>query len=94
MDESRIILPDEVEETIDSRRDARMDEDALAAIADVVRLAAIEQPEIEVVQGGNVLVDGQSTVDFGSTSVGTRTLGERVDGASGPCSVVMLTLLL
>ena len=39
MDESRIILPDEVEETIDSRRDARMDEDALAAIAEAEREA-------------------------------------------------------
>ena len=39
MDESRIILPQELEETVDSRKDERMDEDALAAIADADRQA-------------------------------------------------------
>lgn len=34
MDQNRIILPDELEETVDSRTDMRMDEDALASIAD------------------------------------------------------------
>jgi ABC-type polysaccharide/polyol phosphate transport system ATPase subunit len=39
MDESRIILPEEVEETVDSRKDERMDEAALAAIAEADRHA-------------------------------------------------------
>jgi len=34
LDENRIILPGELEETVDSRSDQRMDEDALAAIAE------------------------------------------------------------
>jgi len=39
MDESRIILPEELEETVDSRKDDRMDEGALAAIAEADRQA-------------------------------------------------------
>ena len=34
MGKSRIILPQELEETIDSRKDHRMDDRALASIAD------------------------------------------------------------
>jgi ABC-2 type transport system ATP-binding protein len=34
MDQNRVILPDELEETVDSRTDMRMDEDALASIAE------------------------------------------------------------
>jgi len=43
-------------------------------VADVVRVAAIEQPELQVEDttgGGAVLLDGGGTVDFGSTPVGT-----------------------
>jgi ABC-2 type transport system ATP-binding protein len=39
MDQNRIILPEEVEETVDSSKDERMDEDALAAIAAADRQA-------------------------------------------------------
>jgi len=40
-------------------------------IADVVRVAAVEQPELEIIHNGNSLIDGSATLNFGATTVGT-----------------------